>query len=183
MQKLFVLAVAGIAASIAVPSMAAVKSGLEEGASPAPFHVLDVTGPSKGKKLCYRCQYGSKPTVSIFVREVNDELAKLVKNTDKFVGKNKDVKAAAFVVLLTDNPDAAEAKLKALAKKHDIKNVPLTIFDGKAGPKAYNIAKDADVTVVMWNESSVTANHSYKKGELNKAEMKKITMSTTKLVK
>ena len=112
MQKMFVFAIAGIAASIAIPSMAAVKSGLEEGASPAPFHVMDVTGPSKGKKLCYRCQYGSKPVVSIFARDINDNLAKLVKNTDKFVGKHKDVKAAAFVVLLTDNPDEAEEKLK-----------------------------------------------------------------------
>ena len=183
MQKLFVLAIAGIAASIAVPSMAAVKSGLAEGASPAPFHVMDVTGPAKGEKLCYRCKYGSKPTVSIFAREINDELAQLIKKTDQFVGKNKEAKAAAFVVLLTDNPDTAETKLKALAKKHNIKNVPLTIFDGKAGPKSYNIAKDADVTVVMWNKSSVKANHSYKKGELNKDQMKKIAMSTEKLVK
>ena len=182
MQKLFVLAVAGIAASLAVPSLAGVKSGLEEGASPAPFHVLDVTGPSKGKKLCYRCQYGAKPVVSIFARDVDEKLATLIRKTDQFVGKNKDSKAAAFLVLMTDDPDAAEVKLKALAKKHKIKNVPLTIFDGKAGPKSYNIAKDADVTVLMWNESSVKANHSYKKGELNKEELAKIAKSTKKII-
>ena len=182
MRKLFVLAVGLLAASLAAPSNAAVKSGLGEGESPGAFHVLDVTGPSKGKKLCYRCQYGAKPVVSIFARNVNDELASLIKQTDEFVGKNKDEKAAAFVVLLTDDPDAAEAELKQLAEKHKIKNVPLTIFDGKAGPKGYKLSEDADVTVVMWKESSVKANHAYKKGELNKAEIEKIAKSTKKII-
>lgn len=30
------------------------KSGLEKGSAATPFNVLDVTGPNKGKKLCYR---------------------------------------------------------------------------------------------------------------------------------
>lgn len=32
----------------------AVKSGLEPGASVNPFDVEDITGPNKGKTLCYR---------------------------------------------------------------------------------------------------------------------------------
>jgi hypothetical protein len=32
----------------------AVKSGLEPGAFCSPFDVDDVTGPNKGKTLCYR---------------------------------------------------------------------------------------------------------------------------------
>ena len=100
MKKLFALVVAGIAMSLAVPALAAVKSGLEEGASPPPFHVLDVTGPSKGKKLCYRCQYGGKPVVSIFARDVDEKLATLIKKTDQFVGKNKDWNKIAPIPLL-----------------------------------------------------------------------------------
>ena len=30
------------------------KSGLQVGDSAPPFHVLDVTGPSAGTKLCYK---------------------------------------------------------------------------------------------------------------------------------
>jgi hypothetical protein len=181
MRKLFVLAVGVLAASMAVPSNAAVKSGLAEGESPGAFHVLDVTGPSKGKKLCYRCQFGAKPVVSIFARNVDKELISLLKKTDDFVAKNEDEKASAFFVLLTDDPDAAEIKLKELAKKHKIK-VPLTIFDGKAGPKGYKLAKDADVTVLMWSGSTVKANYAYKKGELNKSEVAKIAKSTSKIL-
>ena len=32
----------------------AVKSGLEPGSSVNPFDVEDITGPNKGKTLCYR---------------------------------------------------------------------------------------------------------------------------------
>ena len=31
----------------------ALKSGLEKGADVPPFQVFDVTGPNKGKSLCY----------------------------------------------------------------------------------------------------------------------------------
>ena len=50
----FVLGAAIVAAGFAVPADAAVKSGLEVGDHAGVFHVLDVTGPAKGKKLCYR---------------------------------------------------------------------------------------------------------------------------------
>ena len=119
--------------------------------------------------------------VSIFAREITDDLAGLVKKADEFVAKHKDEKAEAFLVLMTDDPDAAEEKLKALAEKTKV-TIPLTIFDGKTGPKNYKIAEDADVTVLLWRGKSVKANHAYKKGELNKEEIGKIAESTKKIL-
>ena len=43
--------------ALAVPAALAeesVKSGLEEGKAATPFNVRDITGPNKGKTLCYR---------------------------------------------------------------------------------------------------------------------------------
>ena len=77
-------------------------------------------------------------------------MASLVKQLDKQVESNKSKKMASFVVLLTEDPDAAESELKAFAEKHNIKNGPLTIFEGSAGPEKYKIAKEADVTVNLW---------------------------------
>lgn len=158
------------------------KSGLEEGAHPGAFNVKDVTGPEKGKSLCYRCKYGSKPTVTVFTRELNDEVAALVKGIDKVVAKNQDQKLSAFVVLLTDDPDAAEPKLEAFAKKQNIKNVPLTIYDGAAGPPTYKIAKDANLNVMMWVDSNVKVNHAFKKGEFNKKIAQKVVKDTGKIL-
>ena len=64
-------------------------------------------------------------------------MAGLVKQLDAAVGKNKASQLKAFVVVLSDDPDADEPKLKALAKKLRVKNVPLTIFDGISGPPPY----------------------------------------------
>ena len=120
--------------------------------------------------------------VNIFAREITDNLASLVKQIDETVGKNEDKNMAAFVVLQTDDPDAAEPKLKELAEKHNIKNVPLTIFDGQAGPPSYKISEDADVTVLMWRRTKVQANHAFAKGELKPGDVKKVVSDTEKIL-
>lgn len=79
----------------------------------------------------------------------------LVKQIDEVVGKNEEKKMAAFVTLLTNDPDKDEAKLKEIAKKEGLKNVPLTVFDGD------KIAEKADLTVTMWVESNVKASHAF----------------------
>ena len=104
--------------------------------------------------------------VNVFAREVTDELASLVKQLDTVVENNKG--AGGFVVLLSQDPDADEAKLKALAKEQGIKNLPLTIYDGATGPPNYKISKDADVTVHAWVRTKVTANKAFAKDGLNK---------------
>jgi CTP:molybdopterin cytidylyltransferase MocA len=120
--------------------------------------------------------------VNVLTREITDNLTSLVKQLDKIVVANSSKKMAAFVVHLTDDPDASEATLKALAKKHKIKKTPLTNFDGLAGPPVYNIAKDADVTVMMWVGGTVKVNIVLKKGELTKKKIKEIVANTSKIL-
>ncbi len=89
---------------------------------------------------------------------------------------------AGFVVLLTEDPDAAEGELKAFAEKHGIKNIPLTIYEGSAGPENYKIAKDADVTVNLWIGLKSKANHAFAKGQLNKDGIAAIIADTSKIL-
>jgi hypothetical protein len=159
-----------------------IESGLKVGEEPAAFNVKDITGPNKGKSLCYRCNYGSRPVVNLFVRDVNDELAALVKQVDELVGKNEDKKMAAFVVVLAEDADKVAPQLEELAKKNDIQHVPLTIFDGEAGPSEYKIAEKADITVMMWNKGEVKSNTALGKGELSKEVMKTILDDTQKIL-
>jgi hypothetical protein len=158
------------------------KSGLQPGERPGAYQVLDATGPSEGKKLCYRCQYGAKPVVNIFTRKLDDSVAKLVKEIDTKVGENKDKGMRAFVVLLTDDPDAASAQLKKFAKKHGIKNVPLTSFENTSGPGSYKIAKDAGLTIMMWNKMRVKVNHASAKTELSAEKIKEVVADTKKIL-
>jgi len=159
-----------------------VKSGLEKGGAPTPFNVKDITGPSAGKSLCYRCQYGAAPVTCIFTREITPEVATLVKNIDDQVGANKEKNMHAFVVLLTDDADAGAKQLTKLKEEQKIANVPLTVFDGVAGPEKYKISKDAAVTVLMWNKMLVRANHAYAKAAIPAEEVKAIAADTSKIL-
>jgi hypothetical protein len=156
---------------------------LKEGDGVAAFNVVDVTGPSAGEKLCYRCRYGARPVVSIFARDVDDKVASLVKEVDTVVGKNKEEKKmAAFVVLLSDNPDDQTEKLKTMAAKKEIKDTPLTTFEGTAGPPEYKIQKDAEVTVMMWVDGKVKVNEVVKKSDLSKEKIASIVKNTDKIL-
>ena len=183
MKRVIVTAAAMILAAWGMTAVAAeLKSGLQPGDAPPAFNVQDVTGPAKGTSLCYRCRYGARPTVSIFTRNIDDNVISLIKQIDKQVAKNDKQQMRAFVVLLTDDPDAAESKLQDLAKKNDIQNVPLTIFDGQVGPPDYKIAENADVTVLMWNKSKVAVNHAFEKGKLNKQAVETVAKDTGKIL-
>ena len=125
------------------------KSGMEIGAVPLPFEVEDVTGPNKGKHLCYRCLYGGRPVVGIFVRDLDESTQALIKQIDQEVAAHQAEKLAAFVVVLTDDPQSAKSDLEKVAAKNEIKNVPLTVFEGAAGPEGYQVTKEAAVNVMM----------------------------------
>ena len=121
--------------------------------------------------------------VTIFTRSITDNLTSLVKQVDEQVAKNEDKKLKSFVVLLSNDPDADEAKLTELAEKAGIKHVPLTVFDGVAGPPNYKIAEDAEVTVLHWLERKTVVNHAFAKGKLDKEGVKKVVESTAEILK
>lgn len=165
-----------------VVSAAEIQSGLPKGEFVPAFTVTDITGPSKGKDLCYRCQYGNRPVVSIFAREVTPEVAQLTKAIDGVVEQNKDARMAAFLVLLSDAPTKAAPALEETAAKQQIKNVPLTTYETAKGPGGYKISGDADVTVIMWVDSEVTVSKGFGKGQLNKEAIDKLVADTKSIL-
>ncbi len=108
----------------------------------------------------------------IFAREINDNLTGLVKKIDAATVENKSARMGSFVVFLNDDEDISK-KLAELAKKEGIKKTVLT-KDNPAGPGGYNIPKDADVTVILYNKRKVLANHAFKKGEFKSSDVEKI---------
>jgi hypothetical protein len=157
-------------------------SGLKPGDKVGAYNVKDITGPNAGKSLCYRCKFGARPVVNVFARDVNDNLANLVAAVDKVVTDNQDKNVAAFVTVLAEDADKIAPQLEKIAKEKGIKNVPLTIYDGESGPESYKIAKDADVTVMMWNKGEVKATVALEKGKLDEAAIKSIMGNTGKIL-
>jgi hypothetical protein len=131
---------------------------------PGPFHPLNVNGEKAGEKFCLFCCNGVNPVAMVFARENSPQLAKLIKKIDEQTAKNGDAKMGSFVVYLSDK-EGLEKELKDLAKENDLKKCVLAI-DNPAGPKAYKVAQDAEVTVVLYTDHTVKANHAFRKGEL-----------------
>jgi hypothetical protein len=117
----------------------------------------------------------------IFAREVSDNLTSLVKQVDKATADNSKARMGSFVVFCNDD-EKLEDQLKALAKKEKINKTVLTIVDKKSGPSGYTIDPKADVTVVLYVNRTVKANHAFKKGELKDKDIKAILADVPKIL-
>lgn len=175
------LALIGVAQAIRVHAGDAVKSGPQVGELlPGPFHPFNVTGEHAGEKHCLYCEMGPNPVAMIFARTVTPDLTNLIKKIDAETVKNSKKSMGSFVVFVS-NSETLEKDLKNLAKKEALKSTILSI-DPLPGPTDYKFAKDADVTVVLYVEAKVKANHTFRKGELNEQAITRIVNDIPKIL-
>lgn len=143
---------------MAVSAFAAVESGLKPGNQPAPFQVVDVTGPHKGEQLCYRCAYGASPVVAVFVNGDASKASKLVGDVQKIVDAHKAQNLRSFVVFM-NGPESKDAIQKIAADQKT--TIPL-VFLPKGSKEediaSYKISPDAKNTVLIWKNSNVKGN-------------------------
>ncbi len=94
-MRMFALALATV---LALGSSARADEGLKVGDAVGPFHVKDITGEhAADDECCYRCMYGDKPVVAVFVRgEMDEKLGKACKDLQNTMGEKK---IKAFVCL------------------------------------------------------------------------------------
>lgn len=117
----------------------------------------------------------------MFAREINAPLTGLVKELDKAVAAKKDSKLASFVVFLTDNREKLEPNVADLAKKEKVETVPLTIAESIAGPEKFKVAKDAEVTVILYSNREAKANFAFPKGKLDEKGTKEVIAALSKI--
>ncbi|HEV3261398.1 MAG TPA: hypothetical protein VG013_31385 [Gemmataceae bacterium] len=116
----------------------------------------------------------------IFAREITGPLTSLVKKLDEATAKHKAEKMGSFVVFCTDD-EGMRKKLETLIKKENIKHTVLTI-DTPAGPDDYDVAKEADVTVVLYVDKTVSVNRAYKKGQFTEKDINRILANLPKIL-
>jgi hypothetical protein len=107
-----------------------VLSGLPAGAQTESIPVFDVTGPYKGERICYVCDFENAPNVLAFFRDASDGTAKQIVQLNQLYLKNKDrnFKAVAMVVA----GESAKKWLEDLNRSANLE-IPLTFFS--KGPK------------------------------------------------
>jgi hypothetical protein len=100
----------------------------------------------------------------IFAREASDHLTSLVKTIDKQLEESSarhktGSKLGVFVVFCSDDPGLKQ-QLQNLIAKEGLKNIVLSLSPTNGrGPLKYRVAREADLTVVVYqNYYQVAAN-------------------------
>jgi hypothetical protein len=90
----------------------------------------------------------------------------------------------AFVVQLTDTENEAGTvtELREIAAHAGISKIPLTLMEDPAGPAAYKIAEDAEVTILSYRFFDVRAKQVFGPGELTEADVERVLADLPKIL-
>jgi hypothetical protein len=131
-------------------------SGLAVGEMTPSFPVLAVTGPHKGKEVCYVCEFIGAPTIFAFFRQTGDEMASVVKKLNELARRNQDIRVVAVVIEGQDS----QPWLEKFAQENGI-TIPLTVFrNGKddVAMKLYKLNANINNTILVSVKRKVAAN-------------------------
>ena len=131
-------------------------SGRAVGEITPSFPILDVTGPHKGKSICYVCESKDAPVVFAFFRQTDGEMADLVRKLDQLARQNQDLNVIAVV---TAGPNS-RPWLERLAQEKGIA-IPLTVFRNGTDDlamKLYKLNASARNTILVNVKRKVAAN-------------------------
>ncbi|MBM4072807.1 MAG: hypothetical protein FJ271_28350 [Planctomycetes bacterium] len=159
-----------------------------------PVAPLNINGKHAGRHHCLVCQNDVNPAIMVFVREPaegkDEALATLLKKLEQSAERHQKKDLGAFVIVLspaahtsatnskeedTDKIIEETAAREALLAKlkpslEGRKHVVVAIFP-KEGPKGYDIAAKADVTIVFYQRFRVLANAAFAEGQMQAKDL------------
>jgi hypothetical protein len=135
-----------------------IVSGLDIGANTQTIPVTDVTGPYKGEKICYVCDFDKAPNVLAFFRDTSDATAKEIIQLNDLYVRNKSRNFKAVVMIVAG--ESSKKWLEDLNRSEHLE-IPLTFFT--KGPKdvaarVYNLNPAVANTFLVTVNRSVVAN-------------------------
>jgi hypothetical protein len=133
-------------------------SGLPIGATTQTIPVSDVTGPYKGEKICYVCDFDKAPDVLAFFRDTSDATAKeIIQLNDLYLkNKSRNFKAVAMII-------AGESSKKWLEELNRSAHLEIPLTYLTKGPKdvanrVYNLNPAVANTFLVTVNRTVVAN-------------------------
>jgi hypothetical protein len=124
-------------------------------------------GVQHGQSLCYRCKFGARPQVLVFSRSANAEVAELAKYLQQQMAANEAIQMRGLISMLGSDREQLSEAAKKLAAEHDL-TLPIALAaDLEKGPSSYKIDPDAEVTIVLANDSAVIRSLSFAPGQLD----------------
>ena len=134
------------------------RSGLPIGTTTESIPVFDVTGPYKGERICYVCDFEEAPNVLAFFRDATDETARMIVQLNQLYLKNKGRKFLAVAMIVAG--ESTKKWLEDLNRKEKLE-IPLTYFS--RGPKdvaarLYKLNPEVQNTFLVTVDRTVIAN-------------------------
>ena len=152
------IALVGLLLFGAWSAAAQVRSSLPVGSLTESIPVTDVTGPYKGERICYVCDFEEAPNVLAFFRDTSGDTAKLIVQLNQLYLKNKTRNFLAVVMIVA----GADTKkwIEGLNRKEKLE-IPLTFF--RKGPKdpavrVYKLNPEVKNTFLVTVDRTVAAN-------------------------
>ena len=134
-----------------------IVSGLPIGATTQSIPVSDVTGPHKGERICYVCDFDKAPNVLAFFRETSDATARQIVQLNDLYLKNKsrNFKAVAMII-------AGESSKKWLEELNRSAHLEIALTFFTKGPRdaaarVYNLNPAVKNTFLVTMNRSVVA--------------------------
>ena len=80
-----------------------------------------------------------------------------------------------------DEPAKHEETLAALALKHRLRTLPLTVFDGKSGPKEIAVAKSGKYRAVL-EGPAVKQNFAFEEGKMDANAVENVVLGLNSIL-
>jgi hypothetical protein len=160
-----------------------IESGLKAGQRPGPYTSIVSVGPQRGQLHCFICEAEDRPVVIVFSRSLSDPLGKLLRGIDKAVETHKKAELRAWATFLNDDQQKFDPQVVAWSKQHNLRNVPLGVFDDPVGPPTYKLHRGADTTVLLSVKQKVVKSFGFKDAALTDEQVAAVLKGIDELVK
>jgi hypothetical protein len=156
-------------------------SGPRAGQRPGPYSFVMCTGEQRGKSHCFICETEDRPAVIVFARSLSEPLGKLAVGLDRALAEYKKNDLRSWLTLLYEDQSKIDADVLKWAKKHNVRTVPVGVFEDAAGPPSYRLHRDADVTILLSVKQKVAANYAFRAGELSDVKIAEVIKAIPKI--
>ncbi len=167
----------------AIPAAAEDAEAAEAALGEVPnFYVREVTGYRPNLAICLVCRYGARPVVLICVRDMDEQVERLIEKVDRTVDSNRGVGLRGFGVYVGSDIPNAQPNFAVLARKRKI-DMPLALPVEAGGPRSLDLSKEDRVTVLIYQEKKVVRRFAFARGKLTDKRIAEVAAAAEALVR
>ncbi len=155
------------------PSAKEEAQGSAPGAEVPSFFVRQAVTDKPNAAVCLVCRYGSRPVVMICARGLDDATAELITEIDRFVDGHRAQGLRGMAVFLDADQKQLQPELARLIRKQNLA-LPMAFPVEASGPRAMELPRDAQVTVLLYRNRAIQERLIFKAGELTKESLPKV---------